>query len=100
MRIVSISTGTGNVTIQARWRKTDNWHQECMNFVRFNYFFKTHFPNHYNFYEIAKENEIKEMKENGLEDFEYNAENSADWFYNFGETNEMRRSGDAYIFSE
>lgn len=100
MRIVGISTGTGTVTIQARWRKSAEWYQECMNNVSFKYFFKSHFPKHYKFYEMAKENELKEMKENGLEGFAYNAMNCADWFYNFGETNEMRRNGEAYIFEE
>lgn len=100
LRMVAISTGTGSVTIQARWRKTDEWHQESISETRFKYFFKTHFPNHYKFYEMAKENEFKEMKENGLEGFAYNSLNCADWFYNFGETNDMRRKGEAYIFEE
>lgn len=100
LRIVAISTGTGTVTIQGRWRKTDEWHQECLYEVAFEYLFKTHFPNHYKFYEMAKENEFKEVKENGIEGFAYYTMNCADWFFHFGETNEMRRKGEAYIFEE
>ena len=99
LRMVGLSTGKEFVTIQARWRKSDEWHQECMSFEQFDIFFKTHFPNYYKFYEIAKENEIEEMKENGFEGFDINANNSAAWFYNFGETCEMKCRGDAYIFT-
>ena len=100
LRMVGISTGNEVVTIQARRKKTDSWHQEALSFDRFERFFKTHFPKHYSYYEIAKDNEEWEFEANGFVDFYRNTYDCASWFYNFGETNEIKRKGDAYIFEE
>ena len=99
LRIVGLSSGNESVTVQARWKKSDEWHQECMSFECFDLFFKTHFSNYYRYFEMAKENEIREMEDNELAGFSNNANDSAAWFYNFGETHEMKRLGEAYIFS-
>ena len=90
----------GFVIIQTKSEKTSNWYQETITFEDFEKLLQIDFPKHYNYYEIAKENEIREIEENCLGDFERNTFYCATWFYNFGETEEMRRKGDSYIFIE
>ena len=99
MRIVGIS-GSGRITIQTKLRKTDVWYQNCITFEEFEKAMEKYFPKYYKFYEIAKENEIREIEENCLGDFERNTYYCADWFYYFGETREMRRKGESFIFTE
>lgn len=97
MRIVGLSTGTGFITIQSRWNEKRDWHQVCITSEEFESFMKNEFPSSYRYFEIAKENEEKEAKENNFDIFK-NTDDCASWYYNFGETHEMKRRGDAYIF--
>lgn len=84
MRIVALSSGTETIIIQ--WKTMQSYFtQETMSYKQFDKYMKVTFPKYYKYYEIAKEQQEEIC-------------NSADWFYNFGETMEMRRKGESYIF--
>ena len=89
MRIVGLSESTGTITLQHRRTKgrwTTNWYQDSYTYYGFVEYMKRHFPKYFNFYEIAMEQQKY---------YEF----AAEWFYNFGETLEMIRSGELYIFT-
>ena len=85
MRIVGLSESTHFVTVQIRDKDRGRWKQIIFPYNEFGVYMKHYFPKYYNYYEMAMEQQ---------ENYEY----AAEWFYNYGETFEMRRKGDSYIF--
>lgn len=81
MRIVGLSNDWIIVQIQT----CGKWDQYGTNFDDFEKIMKERFPSEYAMYALCK-------------DMGYTTDPAAEWFYNWGETREMRRHGDAYIF--
>lgn len=82
MRIVGISDTHCCVWIQTREYRGD-WEQRTVGYAEFDLFMADYFPTEYK----------KFLKERKPEEF------AAKFFYNYGETDEMRRKGEAHVFT-
>lgn len=85
MRIVAMSHNSEIVVILERINITKDFSQMRLSFDDFDRYMLQHFPNYYRYYEMAKENEKHICR-------------SAEWFYHFGETSDMRRKGIAFTY--
>lgn len=77
MRIVGLNKN--NIFVQKQTRM--GWEQELISHEAFDQMMRTEYPAYYQQFEAS-----------GTE------KSAAEWFYNFGETEEMMRKGEAFIF--
>lgn len=77
MRIVGLNTS--DICIQKRIRR--EWKQETITYAQFDSLMQMEFPEYYREYRESKTDKP-----------------AARWFWNYGETEEMKQKGEAFIF--
>lgn len=79
MRIVGLNSN--KVFVQKMVRKNAQWDQTAISYKEFTEMMKNEYPGYF-----------KEYEQSGA------TVSAAEWFYNYGETEDMRRKGESFIY--